>query len=253
MAEKKKIRAGEAYVNASKQTPEGRAAMNEAQARLRTASGLLQCLSEAMRQDLQALKDKHDAEMARAVDQLHIDAAQYASAWEQEYGEPYPADVDEWAKLAVRAGIDANRILDGHWIPTDIGPVVEGYLQRQRDKQSVTRSTSSTGQRMDGEARALAVLAKHPDWNNAQIAAEAEVHVKSLSRWQRFKAARAVQQAAKGERSTAKYDRRTGDMQAEASTKCRHCDDTVQPWTCSQCDTRITNACRECHAEVTHG
>jgi len=43
---------------------------------------------------------------------------------------------------------------------------------------------------MSGEARAVAVLADHPDWTDAQIAREAGLHVKSLYRFQRFKIAR---------------------------------------------------------------
>jgi len=43
---------------------------------------------------------------------------------------------------------------------------------------------------MSGEARAVAVLADHPDWTDKRIAEEAGVHVKTLHRYARFRTAR---------------------------------------------------------------
>lgn len=43
---------------------------------------------------------------------------------------------------------------------------------------------------MSGEARAVGVLAQHPDWTDKQVARAAGVHPKSLYRYQRFKIAR---------------------------------------------------------------
>lgn len=126
----------------------------------------------------------------------------------------------------------------------------------QHIDESRQQDSSGSAARMGKEAQALAVLAEHPDWTNKQIAKAVGVHDKTLStkRWATFRGARAAQESAKHERPAAHHDRRTGEAQAEATAKCRHgCREDVQPWTCGQCDTRITDACRECHAEVAHG
>ena len=56
-----------------------------------------------------------------------------------------------------------------------------------RDGEAATPGTAVV---MSGEARALGVLAAHPDWTNKRIAQTAGIHVSTLYRSVRFKQAR---------------------------------------------------------------
>jgi hypothetical protein len=122
---------------------------------------------------------------------------------------------------------------------------------RSKTSEKLSHVADGDVNNLTGESRALAVLAEHPDWANKQIAEKAGVHEKSLSRWPRFKAARRACKSARDDRPIGRRDMRTGNLEPEASTKCRHCKDDVTPWTCDHCDAIITDQCRDCHAEVT--
>ena len=53
--------------------------------------------------------------------------------WEAETGETIPASIEEWERLAVRAGIPPEKLWDGEWSPRKIAPYIVGYLDRLRD------------------------------------------------------------------------------------------------------------------------
>ena len=78
----------------------------------------------------------------------------------------------------------------------DLTPRTPEDEQRERDNASLSDPTTDAGTRgrtaQPGQkiAKAIGLLALHPEWTNAQIAAEAGVHEKSLSRNEKFKAAR---------------------------------------------------------------
>ncbi|RJP37988.1 MAG: hypothetical protein C4547_05110 [Phycisphaerales bacterium] len=64
---------------------------------------------------------------------------------------------------------------------------------------------------LTGEAKALGVLATHPEWPNTRIAEVVGCNVRTLYKWERFTAARAVyKEAAKRARGTAGSTYRQG-------------------------------------------
>ena len=75
------------------------------------------------------------------------------------------------------------------------GSQIETILRQHKAALGLTSETPAgalpvnEGQ-MSGEARAVGVLAQHPDWTDKQVARAAGVHPKSLYRYQRFKIAR---------------------------------------------------------------
>jgi hypothetical protein len=89
----------------------------------------------------------------------------------------------------------------------DPGPVVsrltaEARVELARAKAQFSQSTDSppSASGPDKEGLGLALLVKHPDWSNAQIAREVGVHRATVGRWKTFKAARAAQRADRNER-----------------------------------------------------
>ena len=80
-------------------------------------------------------------------------------------------------------------------LPNLTGSQVETILRQHAGALGVASETPAgalpvnEGQ-MSGEARAVGVLAQHPDWTDKQVARAAGVHPKSLYRYQRFKIAR---------------------------------------------------------------
>ncbi len=78
------------------------------------------------------------------------------------------------------------------------------------DKLATTkRPTDDTGPSLGGEERALAILVKHPDWTDTQIADAAGVSRTSLYRMTRYTQARRV---------TAEHGRRTRGQRQDAQT-----------------------------------
>lgn len=53
--------------------------------------------------------------------------------WTEETGEPIPTSIEEWQRLAVRAGISPDKLWTGDWTIRRIAPYILGYLDRLRD------------------------------------------------------------------------------------------------------------------------
>lgn len=79
---------------------------------------------------------------------------------------------------------------DGQGISRQVTTGSESKSPDPEDTQ--TKANDSSVNAMDGEARALAVLVKHPDWSDTKIAKEAKVSRTTLYRYPRFRAARAT-------------------------------------------------------------
>jgi len=69
-------------------------------------------------------------------------------------------------------------------------------------------------ERMSGEARALAVLAKHPEYTHAQVAKAAGLHVKTLYKYQQYMTAREVLKDAGKTGLPRGYKTKAGDIEA---------------------------------------
>jgi len=114
--------------------------------------------------------------------------------------------------------------------------------------------------KLSNEAHALAMLVQHPDWTDTQIADAVGVNRTTLYNWDSFKRARAELKRGRTDRPSGHRNKSidsAGDTVVDidgvhAGMKCRHCGDDVSAWTCRECDREITDACRECHAEVSH-
>ena len=94
-----------------------------------------------------------------------------------------PAD---WRRRAqdYRAAVE---LLEEHLPHTPSEPGEPGGDGRQQNDEQ--------GFRMGGEERALAVLAKHPDWTDTQVAEAAGVNRGSLYRWKRYQQAKRAMKA----------------------------------------------------------
>jgi hypothetical protein len=68
--------------------------------------------------------------------------------------------------------------------------------------------------KLSKEQQALAVLVKHPDWTNKQIADEIGAHEKSLSRWSIFQKAKEAQKTVRKDFPEGSKDGQTGDLEA---------------------------------------
>lgn len=53
--------------------------------------------------------------------------------WEKETGQSIPGTIEEWQRLATRAGIPPEKLFDGKWSPAEVGPYILGYFDRLRD------------------------------------------------------------------------------------------------------------------------
>ena len=84
--------------------------------------------------------------------------------------------------------------------------VVARRNDNERDGQPTEREPAAGGESADnspamgGEEKALALLIKHPDWSNAEIARHVPCHRTTLYRWTRFTMAREQQEMGRLER-----------------------------------------------------
>lgn len=61
---------------------------------------------------------------------------EFAREWEAKYGEPCPQNIKDWTRLAARAGVSGETLLN--MLPGDIDrviPIAQGYLQRLQDQK----------------------------------------------------------------------------------------------------------------------
>jgi hypothetical protein len=55
--------------------------------------------------------------------------------WAAQFSCPRPRTVEDWQRLAARAGFPAKFVMEGEWTPADVLPIVEGYFQRVEDQR----------------------------------------------------------------------------------------------------------------------
>lgn len=67
-------------------------------------------------------------EIRQGIDQEKIEWTAIATD-----GTPYPEEPEDWARLAVRAGINPDTIMDRHWTYAELWPLIVGYFDRLRD------------------------------------------------------------------------------------------------------------------------
>jgi hypothetical protein len=75
-------------------------------------------------------------------------------------------------------------------------------------------ASAHAGTPLSKEAKALAALVDHPEWNDAQIAEAAGCHVKSLYRMPKFVSAKALLRAGKDQLPTGSKDKDDGSVEA---------------------------------------
>ena len=67
-------------------------------------------------------------------ERVQAESKEAKSRWRETFGEPYPESIDDWMRLAARAGISGDTLLNGEWTPSLVEPIVEGYLKAILDK-----------------------------------------------------------------------------------------------------------------------
>lgn len=69
----------------------------------------------------------------RALSEAVVELQAFGRDWEAEAGGAMPTTIEEWQRLAVRAGIPAEVLWGTDWSPAKIAPIILGYLDRIRD------------------------------------------------------------------------------------------------------------------------
>jgi len=85
---------------------------------------------------------------------------------------------------------------------------------RQPAPQPAPKKPPKGREAMSKKAKALAVLADHPDWTDAQVAHAAGCHVKSLYRWKDYGRARELLQQGRMRLPRGSKDTESGDLEA---------------------------------------
>ena len=62
-----------------------------------------------------------------------ITSVEAIALWEKTYGASFPTESWDWVRLAVRAGIPADKLWDEGRAASELLPFIEGYLLRQKD------------------------------------------------------------------------------------------------------------------------
>lgn len=88
-----------------------------------------------LRASLDRLRPKIEKTAAELQKQLH----NYKEYFETSFEEPAPNSIEDWTRLATRAGLDPTWILTGEWTPKEVAPVIEGYLNRVKETPSPPR------------------------------------------------------------------------------------------------------------------
>jgi hypothetical protein len=86
--------------------------------------------------ELRAAMERMRPKMEAMAQQLSQQLREYGEYFEASFGEPAPQSIEDWVRLAARAGLDANWIREGKWSPREVAPIIEGYLQRVREGNS---------------------------------------------------------------------------------------------------------------------
>lgn len=173
-----KSRSGKSFAAATKNDPVAKAALAQSQLRLaaygagagqvaktRVAAGALIGRYATL---LREAKAAGDAERTQALQTLARELQANRAAWEAAYGEPYPRDLDDWIRQATRAGVDPGAV--SSIPPSDVLPVIEGYLLRLRDQAQVSMSADLP--RLDRFAKTLEqykLACEQQEWGDRQL------------------------------------------------------------------------------------
>jgi hypothetical protein len=114
-------------------------------------------------------------------------------AWEETFGEAPPQTTEDWKRWACRVGLDANWIVGGEWTPGEVLPLVEGYLQRQKDQGAASKAAADRPA-LTPEERAIVFVREHLKRTGnlppkTLIAEKLGVDRRTLHNWKAFKVA----------------------------------------------------------------
>lgn len=83
--------------------------------------------------ELRARMEQLRPEMESKVAALQQQLREYKDFFVVSFGESAPNSIEDWTRLATRAGLNPNWMLEGKWTPREVAPFIEGYLQRVND------------------------------------------------------------------------------------------------------------------------
>lgn len=103
----------------------------------------------------QKVWDSPEVKAARAEYQ------EFKSNWESEYRSQLPETIEDFARAAIRSGVDANYVMQGEWRPDDFMPIYEGYLQRLIDQtkgDGQTENDDDTPKKIKPTEKTVAII-----------------------------------------------------------------------------------------------
>jgi hypothetical protein len=102
-----------------------------------TEYGAQLCLIYA---DIDRQGQKEKAALEKLIKEVQHATIRADEEWAKLFDCPRPKTCEDWQRLAVRAGLSADFVFKGQWIPEDVLPIIEGYLQRFKDQQPVLQT-----------------------------------------------------------------------------------------------------------------
>ena len=99
--------------------------------------GTAKLAGDAIASHLAPIRQQHEQDIARIAAEYRVENEKIDREWEKEFGIACPKSIEDWKRLAARAGIDPNFVLGGNYTLREIAPVIEGYLQGQKDNAAV--------------------------------------------------------------------------------------------------------------------
>ncbi|MEN6384827.1 MAG: hypothetical protein ABFD79_06480 [Phycisphaerales bacterium] len=78
---------------------------------------------------------KQSDDLSELLEEINAATIKADEEWSKTFDCQRPKTPEEWQTLAARAGLSADFVLKGQWMPEDILPVLEGYLQRLKDQK----------------------------------------------------------------------------------------------------------------------
>jgi hypothetical protein len=152
--------AGKSFAEAIKSDPATKAAWSRSQAKLRECGSALKSISAFAAQinnpvelvshnlalALTESQAQYEAEMKALLETHAVEYAAFKLEWQSKYGAPYPESIEDYKRLATRAGISGERIAAGEWTFADVFPILEGYLQRLADRKADRRQPAQAAQ-----------------------------------------------------------------------------------------------------------
>lgn len=79
--------------------------------------------------------NKIKAELHKLTEEVKKATIDADEEWSKTFDCPRPKTLEEWQRLAARAGFPSDFVFKGQWTPDDVLPIIEGYLLRLKDQQ----------------------------------------------------------------------------------------------------------------------